>query len=772
MKSFTYNVTHCTLQESLSFTELNEIRTAPTVLIQIFSGESKERIEAVLEEVATIFASAVVIGATTDGEIQGALVTTGNTIVTISLFYKTTIESFYTPLEDSFEAGVVMAESLVEESSKLLLSFADGLLTNGEEYLNGIYSVAPELIVAGGLAGDNGLFKSSYVIYGSTLYEKGAVGVVLNSDHLRVEPFYNFGWEKIGLEHTVTKAEKNRVYTIDDLSVVDFYSKYLGEIADELPATAVEFPLIKVEDDIDIARAALKRHKDGSVSFAGNIATGEKVYLGIGNIDKILLKDMESELLGVAVESFFIYSCMARRRFVLELIAKELKPFAALAPTSGFFTYGEFYTAHKPKLLNETLTAVSLSEDYTKCINIATKKEPFKKQRTAQYKTYKAMSHLITQTVKEYNSINAQLQKKIYQEKLQSLESRSKYQLLIDTMSEGLIICDDTYSIIDMNSAMTHLLGYTREELEGRTILCFTDTESSFKVASCMQTHNNGARMEVVLKRKDGSSIYVLIGQKEIFINRKRAHMAVIVDITELKEKDRQLLMQTKLAQMGEMINMIAHQWRQPLNAISTAAISLSMKNELGMLESAEINKSSEFIQQMAQKMSQTINDFMNLSKNESKREPIVVAELFEELMSLIHAQFAAHNIMIEIRGSKELVINVKKQELMHILINLLVNARDALDEHEVEEKKIIIQTYAKERSCFIDVIDNGGGIPEDILGRVFELYFTTKEQGKGTGLGLYMSKKMANEFLNGDLYVKNVANGAQFTIELREALE
>lgn len=230
--------------------------------------------------------------------------------------------------------------------------------------------------------------------------------------------------------------------------------------------------------------------------------------------------------------------------------------------------------------------------------------------------------------------------------------------------------------------------------------------------------------------------------------------------------KDQQLFQQAKLAQMGEMISMIAHQWRQPLNAISAASIKLDMKSELNMLDRAEVKKTTAFIQDMSQKMSQTINDFMNFTKPDQKQELVSLNSIFKEVLSLIQTQLKSHDIKLEITNNNVSVIT-QKQELMHILINLLVNARDALIDSSRHDKKIQIKVSKDNDTCYIKVQDNAGGVPKDIINRIFEPYFTTKEQGKGTGLGLYMSKKILNETLNGDIEVKNIDDGAVFCVSL-----
>ncbi|MEZ4693590.1 MAG: FIST C-terminal domain-containing protein [Aliarcobacter sp.] len=163
------------------------------------------------------------------------------------------------------------------------------------------------------------------------------------------------------------KWNKNRVYKISGLTPLDFYEKYLGEyVAKSLPATGIEFPLILQKNNIPLARAVIAKHEDGSLSFAGNLHKGDVVKLGFGNVELIMsnpLKSLFSKCCVKDTETFFIYACMARRRYMPNLIDIEIKPFSKIAPTAGFFTYGEFYhNSGNNELLNQTLTILALSE--------------------------------------------------------------------------------------------------------------------------------------------------------------------------------------------------------------------------------------------------------------------------------------------------------------------------------------------------------------------------------------------------------------------------
>lgn len=226
---------------------------------------------------------------------------------------------------------------------------------------------------------------------------------------------------------------------------------------------------------------------------------------------------------------------------------------------------------------------------------------------------------------------------------------------------------------------------------------------------------------------------------------------------------------QSKSVQMGEMLNMIAHQWRQPLNAISASAISLAMKLELDELGPDDVREHLTYIQWRVQKMSQTINDFMNFFKPDQEVQRFSLMEVMQDIESLMIAQLSARGIQIIYDKNNPISIYSYKKELAHVLINIIANARDAYEGNHNTTKTIEISLIQNEDNIFvISVLDHAGGINPENFEKIFNPYFTTKEQGKGTGIGLYMSKRIVTEILDGSLEAKNSENGAEFVITLK----
>lgn len=224
---------------------------------------------------------------------------------------------------------------------------------------------------------------------------------------------------------------------------------------------------------------------------------------------------------------------------------------------------------------------------------------------------------------------------------------------------------------------------------------------------------------------------------------------------------------QAKNAQMGEMLSMIAHQWRQPLNAISAASIVVNMRNELNDLDNSTIKNQMSFIQEQTQLLSKTIDEFMNFFRPEHKKVLIQPKTIMDPLNNLISAQLANRGIMLVCDVSSTLEFYSYPRELEHLLLNLITNARDAYENVNRDEKIIRIGCKHNNSTLEITVCDNAGGVPEEIIGRIFDPYFTTKEQGKGTGIGLYMVKRIVKEILGGTISVVNRDGGACFTVKV-----
>jgi signal transduction histidine kinase len=214
---------------------------------------------------------------------------------------------------------------------------------------------------------------------------------------------------------------------------------------------------------------------------------------------------------------------------------------------------------------------------------------------------------------------------------------------------------------------------------------------------------------------------------------------------------------QAKMAAMGEMIGNIAHQWRQPLSSISTSATGMKLQKELNILEDKFLIEGLEQINNSVQYLSTTIDDFRNFYKPDKNKKEFKILETIDKVIKLVDLQFRSNGITI-IRSGQNVKINSFENELIQVLINILNNARDELIKKDKDYKKLIfIDVLKKQKNLLIQIKDNAGGIPKNIITRIFEPYFTTKNQSQGTGIGLYMSREIINKSMNGEINTKNV---------------
>lgn len=241
----------------------------------------------------------------------------------------------------------------------------------------------------------------------------------------------------------------------------------------------------------------------------------------------------------------------------------------------------------------------------------------------------------------------------------------------------------------------------------------------------------------------------------------------VKIEVAKNREKDRQLIEQSRLAGMGEMIGNIAHQWRQPLNALSLVIGNIKDAYDFGKLDDARLNKAVEKSNMLIQKMSSTIDDFRDFFKPQKEKKEFSIEETVEDTINLLEGSFKHSNIKIEKEFAQNSTINGFKNEFSQVVLNILNNAKDALVENNIENPLIKIKTSHENGSTCLTIEDNGGGIPDTVIDKIFEPYFTTKEQGKGTGIGLHMSKMIIENHMNGKISVKNGENGAVMTIKI-----
>lgn len=227
------------------------------------------------------------------------------------------------------------------------------------------------------------------------------------------------------------------------------------------------------------------------------------------------------------------------------------------------------------------------------------------------------------------------------------------------------------------------------------------------------------------------------------------------------------------MAAMGEMIGNIAHQWRQPLSVISTIAGGIRFTMDFGAFDKKTTISDLEKIVDVTQHLSKTIDDFRDFFSPNKEMRHFLLEDAFSKNMHILGTTFRHRSIEI-VKDIKEVYVDGYLNELTQALLNVLNNAKDALEKIE-SEKYLFVKIYKKDEFAVISIKDNAGGIPDDIIGHIFEPYFTTKHKSQGTGIGLYMSEQIIVKHMKGSFNVRNAEyefegkkySGAEFIIEI-----
>lgn len=663
MKIYTYRfVSH---EDFALFVAQKELSLASNIFVMCYSGIDDQAVnQEILGCIKTLLPQASIMGSTTDGEIFETEVMVHSFVLSLTTFESTTLKiELFSAEIDSFKAGQMIAQVGVKLGAKVAIIVADGIVTNGDFLMDGVNSIAPSLVVAGGLAGDNGRYEESFIFCDTHVHSKSIVVGYLISDTLEVYHTKSFNWAPMGPKFKVTRADKNCIYTVDNISVLELYRKYLGSaLAQKLPLGGIEFPFVFYKEGHLIGRAPIRLNGDGSVVFAGNISEGETIQFGFGDIDAILAdaREIIADLAEFGPEKVMVFSCMTRKNFLGEDANNDFEGLSSIAPTTGFFTYGEFFhdSDHKCNfLLNETMTVLGLKEvtQLSKSTLHLPASFPKKKSLPAHRysETFDALLHIGRQTALELGALNSTLNDKVD-------EAVKRY-----LASEELII------------------------------------------------------------------------------------------------------IQARSAIIGEMLSMVAHQWRQPLSIIGMViskmrivALSAKVRDEEFLTDIGVVNRNVDYL-------SDTIEDFKNFFKPEVKKEWHSASMICEQLQSLADPILKMYKIDLDITLNDDRKFFIYGSELVQVLLSIVSNSKDAIVEQHNEHGKIIIICEYKALSAMyrFSILDNAGSIAPDIIKVMFEPYISSKGI-TGTGLGLYMAKTIIEKHFKGTISSKNIEGGACITID------
>ncbi len=352
-------------------------------------------------------------------------------------------------------------------------------------------------------------------------------------------------------------------------------------------------------------------------------------------------------------------------------------------------------------------------------------------------------------------------------------------------------VTDTKGKIIDASEAFCKISGYSKSELIGKQHNIVRHPDMPKKVfKELWKTIKKGKTWKGKVKnlKKDGSFYWVWANIEPLYNSKGEidSYISVRLDITEnelLMQKIKQeeeknkiainiMHQQSRLAQMGEMLSMIAHQWRQPLSAITAAAGAIELKSKLKKLDNHTATELSTKIKSFSKHLSDTIDDFRNFFKSNKKKTKTNFKQIVENVLNISKSSLYDNKIelILNIISSNEFL--TFESEIKQVLLNLIKNSEDALKEKNIENRMIKIEINDK----ILTICDNAGGISEDIIDKIFDPYFSTKMKKDGTGLGLYMSKIIVEDHCHGKLTVSNInlldkngksSKGAKFMITL-----
>ncbi|WP_063554901.1 sensor domain-containing diguanylate cyclase [Clostridium ljungdahlii] len=444
-----YQIVYDNFEKMQHFIYSNNINNSDNVLIQIFTAVIEMKfIKDLTDKITSILPKAEIIGATTAGEIYEGNVLSKTTIISFSIFEKVRIKAKLLSDKNEYKLGVNIVKELSEDYTKAIILFSDGLITNGYQIIKGIESANSKIIICGGKAGDNGYLKKTFVFTKEGITENGVAAASLSGKSLNITTERSFSWSPIGKLMTVTKALNNRIFTIDNIKTIDVYKKYLGdEVTKDLPMSATEFPLIIRRNGTYLARVAFGRHDDGSLSFLGDVKVNDKVQFGYGDVNVITSQalEMTNRLKNRNIEAIFVYSCSVRKNFMQNKIGIETSAVNNIAPTFGFFTYGEFFTFNRSnELLNTTMTILGISEgNQTSYKNVTMPNNENENSSKSFFEgkdvgVIKVFTNLVNQVTKELQEANNVLEKQKY--KVEQMNNATK--AIMEINSHMLSSCE------------------------------------------------------------------------------------------------------------------------------------------------------------------------------------------------------------------------------------------------------------------------------------------------------------------------------------------
>ncbi len=424
------------------FITVHSIEKAKNLFVQIFSGVvNPDYFMDVAKIVKTKLPTAHIMGTTTNGEICNGEMLEESVVLSFSIFESSKVTSKLYKFDKTFNLEDIKND-LIFDDTKAMIIFSDGLKSDAENFLKSVYTLKPEIVIAGGRAADKN-FKETYIFTEKEFSDNGCVLTTIGGNDLLVSSDYILKWTAIGKEMEVTKSDGAVLYELDGVPILDIYRKYLGnDVVQNLPESCIAFPLVLNKEGLLVARDPIAVTPENALVFAGKFEMGDRVRFSFGDIED-LTGDVDGyfeEIKSTPAEAVYIYSCSARKALLQEQLMYEINLLESLAPTVGFFTFGEFFHSGKiAELLNVTTTFMMLSESKK-----VVKKE-LKKGTVNHFDPIKkALINLVKVTTQELENISTH-------DALTSLYNRNEYKRILEKKIKSAQRYGDKFGLIMMD---------------------------------------------------------------------------------------------------------------------------------------------------------------------------------------------------------------------------------------------------------------------------------------------------------------------------------
>jgi len=370
------------------------------------------------------------------------------------------------------------------------------------------------------------------------------------------------------------------------------------------------------------------------------------------------------------------------------------------------------------------------------------------------------------------------LEKRVQEEIQKSKESEFLYNQIFETTNLGICLTNIEGRFVAVNPGYCKIHGYKENELIGNHFSMVVPPEYRQNLTKLhdefLIEKKGDLSNEWEVMRKDGRHIHILATASRLEnLAGGPYKVTTISDVTaahkarELQQsQEAMLIQQSKMAAMGEMLGAIAHQWRQPLNVINCTTLDIKLKKEMEILDDETLSSSLNDLENLVQQMSRTIDDFMNFFKKDKKTSLFSIKDCFLYAFNIFEAQFKNQQISVAVNIDENLKLDGILGELEQVFLNFLSNAKDAFAESNIKDKQVKIYSVVEEQSIKIVFEDNAGGIEENTVNKIFNPYFTTKQNG--SGIGLYMSSLILNNTFNAKIYAQNIYNENQIRVGLQ----